>query len=309
MAAAGEAHSALSRIGPFLLYLAGVFFSALVLAYPAWLAVQAAGMDSVPFNKLCFRLLQACALAGLWPLMHHLRLRAAADWGFGRGQSGTSPARGILIGLVAGMALLFLIVAVLLVIEVRVVRPAGDYWHPAALATLAGKALLAGFVIALIEETWFRGALQRAFELRFGAGSAILTTAILYAMVHFVRPDVAVPADEVGWLSGAVVIAGAFGRFSDPAVIDSFAALFAAGILLALVRHRCGRIWECIGLHAGFVVVIRLTRKFTELQPDSPYGYLVGGFDGVIGWLGFAVLAAAAAGYVRLRTGGTSTHA
>ncbi|MDX1515088.1 MAG: hypothetical protein R3174_15230, partial [Gammaproteobacteria bacterium] len=73
MAAAGEAHSALSRIGPFLLYLAGVFFSALVLAYPAWLAVQAAGMDSVPFNKLCFRLLQACALAGLWPLMHHLR--------------------------------------------------------------------------------------------------------------------------------------------------------------------------------------------------------------------------------------------
>lgn len=287
------------RLLPFLIYALGVFASAALLAFPAWSLAQAAGFGSVPFNKLCFRLLEAFALIGLWPLMRYLGLKSAADWGFGRGRVPATEGLGLARGFLAGVLLLAFIVAVLLAAETRSMR-ADFSWQPGGVVSLALEAAAAGLVIALIEETWFRGALQRAVDARFGAGAAIVSIALLYALVHFIRPDVGVPADEVGWLSGMTVIAGAFGRFSDAGILDSLAALFAVGILLALVRHHTGRIWECIGLHAGFVAVIRMTRKTTEIQPDSPHAWLAGGFDGVIGWLGLSVFALAAVAYWKI---------
>lgn len=295
------------RLLPFLIYAVGVFAGASLLAFPLWSLMQSAGFGSVPFHKLCFRVLEACALIGLWPLMRSLGLKSATDWGFGRGQSSAAPARGLATGFVAGIVLLLIVVAVLLAADVRVVRP-GNPWQPGTAAVALLKAVTAGFVIALIEETWFRGALQRAVDACFGTAAAILGISLLYALVHFVRPDVGVPAGEVGWLSSMTVIGGAFGRFEDAGILDSLAALFAVGVLLALVRRHTGRIWECIGLHAGFVVVIRLTRKATALQPESQHAWLVGTFDGVIGWLGLLVFALTAAGYWYVRLRG-SAHA
>lgn len=293
------------RLPPFLIYALGVFASAALLAFPAWSLAQEAGLGSVPFNKLCFRLLEAFALIGLWPLMRYLGLKSAADWGFGPGRVPAKEGLGLARGFLAGVLLLAFIVAVLLAAETRSMR-AEFSWQPEAVVSLALEAAAAGLVIALIEETWFRGALQRAVDARFGAGAAMVSIALLYALVHFIRPDVGVPADEVGWLSGMIVIAGAFGRFPDAGILDSLAALFAVGILLALVRHHTGRIWECIGLHAGFVAVIRMTRKTTEIQPDSPHAWLAGAFDGVIGWLGLSVFALAAVAYWKVGMRGSS---
>lgn len=295
------------RLLPFLIYALGVFAGAALLAFPAWSLAQAAGFGPVPFHKLCFRLLQACALIGLWPLMRFFGLKSASDWGFGGGRAPATRPRALARGFLGGILLLSLIVAVLLAAGARTFRPEFS-WQAGVLLGAAVKAALAGLVIALVEETWFRGALQRAIETGFGAVAAIVVTALLYALVHFIRPDVEVPADAVDWLSGVTVIAGAFGRFADAGIVDSLAALFAVGILLALVRHHTGRIWECIGLHAGFVVVIRLARRTTVVQPDSPHAWLAGSFDGVIGWLGLSVFALAALVYWAARVRG-SAHA
>jgi membrane protease YdiL (CAAX protease family) len=298
------------RVMPFLLYLAGVALAAALAAYPLWLALTAAGFGEVPFHKLTFRLLEVCALLGLWPLMRFLGLRSAADWGFGTGELAAGPARrgrikGLLAGFLAGAFVLLLIVLLLVGAEVRV--PRSDFeWHPGLVSRTLISAVVAALVIALIEETWFRGALHRALEVRFSLATGVAVTALLYGLVHFIRPDVQVPAETVGWSSGYMVISGAFGRFADPGIIDSLAALISVGVLLSLVRHRSGRIWECIGLHAGFVFVIRLTRKLTVVNPEAPHGYLVGSFDGIIGVLACAVFLLLTLAYWRWGAGGAA---
>ncbi len=74
-------------------------------------------------------------------------------------------------------------------------------------------------------------------------------------------------------------------------------ALTLAGVFLALVRERTGHIGWCIGLHAGWVFVIQVTRYLTVGNDASPYAFLTGGYDGVIGWLAVGWIGALAVGY------------
>jgi hypothetical protein len=67
--------------------------------------------------------------------------------------------------------------------------------------------------------------------------------------------------------------------------LSSMAALFMVGVFLALVREHTGHIAWGIGLHAGWVFVIQVTRRMTDGNPEAPAAFLVGTYDGIIGWL------------------------
>jgi membrane protease YdiL (CAAX protease family) len=145
--------------------------------------------------------------------------------------------------------------------------------------------LIGGLVVALIEETLLRGAMHSAIERQSGRVAAVLLTAFVYAALHFIG-KARVPHEEVEWLSGLILIRGALGAFADPmTLIDSFLALFAVGVLLGLVRIRTGGIAACMGLHAGWVWVITTAREITVRNPDAPWSFLVGTYDGVVGYL------------------------
>jgi len=66
----------------------------------------------------------------------------------------------------------------------------------------------------------------------------------------------------------------------------------AVGVLLGLLRARSGNIAACIGLHAGWVTLIQFVHRFSATEPSSPLAWLVGSYDGFIGWLvlGWSVL-------------------
>lgn len=290
------------RLMPFALYLAGTALASALLAYPLWSVLTAAGMEGLPFHKFTFRLLEACALIGLWPLMTALKLNSAEHFGLGagtpRGRWSHTVWGGVAVGFAAGVSVLGIIVLGLLLFRVRAPRMGLELSH-GLLAVLLVKALLAGFLIAFIEEVWIRGALQRALQRQGGVVFAVGATATFYGLVHFLRPDVTVAPEDVGFGSGLEVIAGSFGRYTDPGIIDSLLALIAAGVLLSLVRWRSGRIWECVGLHAGFVVTIRISRELTVLNPGSPHRFLAGSFDGVVGPLACLVFIMLALSYWR----------
>ena len=93
-----------------------------------------------------------------------------------------------------------------------------------------------------------------------------------------------------------------FGRFSSPVIIDSLLALFAAGVFLSLVRLRTGNIAQCIGIHAGWVLVIKVTKSISTVNYESGWGFLVGTYDGVIGFMGFAWLCLLSISYYWLGT-------
>jgi hypothetical protein len=55
--------------------------------------------------------------------------------------------------------------------------------------------------------------------------------------------------------------------------------------LLALARRRTGAIAACIGLHMGWVWVIKATLAVSREVEPSAFSPLVSQFDGYTGWL------------------------
>jgi hypothetical protein len=107
----------------------------------------------------------------------------------------------------------------------------------------------------------------------------------LYASLHFLGGKLRVPPEQVSWIHGFEVLSRLFERYAQPlAFVDSFLALVALGVLLALVRLRTGAIAACIGLHAAGVCTIFILRDATMVNPQAKLGFLVGQYDGVIGW-------------------------
>jgi membrane protease YdiL (CAAX protease family) len=206
----------------------------------------------------------------------------------------------VLIGLLLGVIIMLPLITALVTLGVRVVsHDAALTWSELVPTSL--QALIAGLLIAFIEETFFRGAMFTAVERETGLWLAAILTSLLYAALHFMRTGYAVPSDHLEWYSGVLVLGHLFEQYADPAsIVDSFLALFAVGMLLALVRAKTGHIAWCIGLHAGWVITIKLTKDITDVDPSVQFSFLVGTYDGVVGYLALILIAVTAAGYYAL---------
>jgi membrane protease YdiL (CAAX protease family) len=139
--------------------------------------------------------------------------------------------------------------------------------------------------VAFIEETFLRGAMLTAIKRESGARVAIVLTAVVYAATHFFGRYRVAPAD-VHAGSGIDMLTHILGVFAQPyRILDVFLCLLAVGVLLGMVRVRTGNIAAPIGLHAGWVAVIYVVRAATDRRADVPGSWLLGEFDGFIGWL------------------------
>ena len=276
----------------FLIYLALTLLFGALLSYPLYQLIQEASpqgsyLSSMPFDKVSRRAIMLAALIGLWPFVRSMNLHSWAELGF------LHPPREffrqILSGVVIGLFMLVAMVFLLLLLRVRTM----DLVAVVVLSDfigLAAKALLAGLIIGTIEETFFRGALFGAIRRSFSPLVTVLITAVLYAAVHFLRSKVAIPGEQVTWLSGFIVVQYTFSSYTSMNMVDSFLALLAAGLFLGLIRHWTHSIGYCIGIHAGWVLTIKVTRDVSQLNIESDWSFLVGAYDGVIGYLGFVYL-------------------
>jgi len=287
------------RLAPFLIYSLGIFVATAVTSYPVFLGLEYLGLRDMPFDQMVTRLLKLYGLLGLWPLLSSFHLNTRVGWGYGRGRRSRGFFKGLILGAGIGVASMALIVLVLLVFDIRVARP-GVSLSPAAVTVMVLQSAFAGLMVGFIEETWFRGALQSSVGLVSNSAFAIVFLSFLYGAIHFVSSDIRIPADEVGWLSGTAVLFTSLHGFRDPAFFDSLFALIAGGILLGLIRLRTGRIAECIGIHAGWVMVVKILRQTTYPNSDASWSFMIGDYDGVIGILaGLWFSSLAIAYYVR----------
>jgi len=274
----------------FVALLALALLLAAALTYPAWLLVGTVSVE--PVHRVMNRLAMLIALVGLVLLTRRLGLsnRAALGYRLGRAEF----FRQLGIGWAAGIGLMLPLVALLLAFDVRQIKPGLD----GEVVTVVLQGLLSGLVIAFIEETFFRGILFTAVARTSGARAAIIAPSVLYAALHFLGGKLRVPPEEVSWTHGFQVLSRLFERYAQPlALIDSFLALVALGILLALVRLRTGAIAACIGLHAAGVCMIFILRDTTALNGGAKLARIVGAYDGVIGWAAFVWIAAIVVAY------------
>jgi membrane protease YdiL (CAAX protease family) len=250
-----------------------------VLTYPAWVLVQT--MADVPVHRIRDRvamLLIAAALVVFLPRWN-VATRAALGYSLPRRDFVTQMG----VGFVVGAALLIPLALTLLVLAIRV----PDHGlTPLVLAALLGQGVLTGLAVCLIEETFFRGILYEGIRRESGIWVATLVSSGLYAASHFLGGNLRIPASEVTFFSGVRLMGDTFSKFEQPVqLVDSLLALAALGILFCLIRARAGAIAGNAGFHGGAVCAITVLRGCTQLNPGSHWAWLVGSYDGVIGWL------------------------
>jgi hypothetical protein len=263
----------------FLAAIFGTLLAAALLAWPLWQFTQAIGPD-LAFHRVVSRFWQLLLLAGLLLALRRLRLRGREDWGYGLPRPEFLRQAGL--GIVAGIATMLPMTIAMLASGTLELRAGLD---GAMVLEAVSVGLLAGLAVAVVEETFFRGLMFRAVSRESGFAFTALTTALVYAAIHFFART-KIPADEVAWDSGFRLLGGALANFTNPLpVLGSFVTLVLVGLLLAGVRERTGAIAACIGLHMGWVSVIKATKSLTIANEGGAWAFLVGPFDGYTGWL------------------------
>jgi membrane protease YdiL (CAAX protease family) len=277
----------------FVALLAGALIVASALTYPAWLLVSTISVE--PVHRVMNRVAMLLALIGLVVLTRRLGFSNRESMGYGMPRARFL--KQLLVGWMAGVLLMTPLVAALLGLDIREIKASFD----GAWTSLIIGGVLSGLAVAFIEETFFRGVLFTAVRKTSGVAAALIAPSLLYAALHFLGGKLRVPADEVSWQHGFLVLARLFERYANPLeFVDSFLALLMLGILLALIRLRTGAIAACIGLHAAGVCAIAVLRKATAVDASSEHAVWVGSYDGVIGWGALIWFVAIALAYVRL---------
>lgn len=253
-----------------------------VLAWPVYDALTPT--FEVKFHRVANRIGMLALLIGFLLLARRLGVadRQSLGYGLPRAQFWRTAGWGLAIGVVS----LLPVAVVIWLLELRELKP-GLAIDGALLLEVAFSGLVSGITVALIEETFFRGAMHSGIARESGTVIAILLTALLYSAVHFMG-SYRIPVEELGPGSGLRHITGTLANFAAPQqIMDAFLALFAVGVLLGLVRAYTGNIAACLGLHAGWVWIIAFLREGTTPTVDNEYGFLISSFDGVVGWLVF----------------------
>lgn len=250
------------------------------LTYPAWLLVHP-HLDA-PFHRIGGRIGQLALLVCLVLVARRLNIADRASWGYG------IPRRDFLRELVKalgiGIATMVPIIVIMALLGLREWK-GGVTPDAALLAKLTLRGFATGMAVALIEETFLRGAMFTAIARESGTRLAIILTALIYAATHFFV-SARIPADAVTSMSGVHLVTGTLTKFADPlAIADAFLCLFAVGVLLAAVRAATGHVAACMGLHAGWVWVITFVRQTSEPNDAHPLRFLLSQFDGLVGWL------------------------
>lgn len=260
----------------FLAVLAAAGLAAACIAYPVFELTSR--IAPWPFHRVYGRiaLLAAAVAVVFWcrrcGLAHRRELGYGLPW----------PRFWAVAGLFAGVGLVTASAgaAFLLVQGIRVVSDPGALASPAHLAHLALVALSSGLAVALLEETVMRGALHSAIARQSGELTALWLIAPLFAVLHFFAKA---HVDAPGWSSGFHLLAGSFAPLGDPrAVLDSLLAWGAVSLVLSLTRMLTGNIAAAVGLHAGWVVVLRLLQEATG--SGATHSAWVGRFDGLVGY-------------------------
>ncbi|TGM74493.1 CPBP family intramembrane glutamic endopeptidase [Leptospira bouyouniensis] len=124
--------------------------------------------------------------------------------------------------------------------------------------------LLSVFCIAFVEELFFRGYLLQSFVKEWGEKKAAILTSIFFSLTHFIRP------------------------IHDPfLLVPEMIGLFLVGYALSYAFIYTRSLYLPIGIHAGWVYVVKMQSSFVALVPHDLH-WLFGGerlVTGVVAWM------------------------
>ncbi|MDD5261227.1 MAG: CPBP family intramembrane metalloprotease [Methylacidiphilales bacterium] len=243
-----------------LFYFCAIVLLSILLTPPIWWLVDHFSHGHVPVKRVFNRTLMVAAMALLWPLARYLKL---ADWRrcglFFQAYAFSCVWPWFALGcssiavLYAGQGMAGLMI-----------------WQPHLnWRNLAGYGLSA-VLVALLEETMFRGVLFLAFLRRNPTGNIVqaLLGSVFFATAHFLKAEN--PSLPVSWGTGLEIWHGMALHLLNPReFFMHWLTLFLAGLLLCAVAWRYGHLWAAMGLHAGWVFSLKTFNQLVENRPSD----------------------------------------
>jgi membrane protease YdiL (CAAX protease family) len=164
--------------------------------------------------------------------------------------------------------------------------------------------LVSAIIIGVLEETLFRAFLLQMFKEKMNILLAVFFSSLIYALLHFYNSDYDTQAGVDIFIVPKVLISLAKPMFDDPiglsagkpflGIIPEAVGLLLVGVVLAFSFLKSRSIYLPIGIHAGWVFIIKMRSCFFQLvsgELEWLYGgkYLV---TGVLSWacLGLVLL-------------------
>jgi len=247
--------------------------------------------DVLPLAKLISKITLILLILSIFPLKKILRL--------GWSDLGYAPSRLFFKqagqGLLLALATLLPVLLTLYALDVHVWDDT-RIWTSGKIAEKVGLALFFASLIAVGEETLFRGLLLNGLRRKVSAFAAIAVSSLYYAALHFLKSKTPMGYADLSLGSGFQLMSEAFANWLNPEIVSALISLFVVGVFLAILRSRMPQsLGLCIGCHAGWVWQIKVSKDLFNVNPQTDYLYLVSGYDGVIGplvsvWLSLAML-------------------
>lgn len=269
----------------FCLFIIVAFLAGAVLAYPLKLLLD-------PALELAYRkyLTYATLISGLIVSGIYLQLYNLLSFNaFGYSGKISKFIKGMFNGFIYGLTIMLMIEVILFFLGIHEVDNTRSY-SVESVSLLLCKAIVMGLLIATIEESIFRGAFFTGLYKQTGPIIATLFSSLVYSAVHFVRYK-DLPSDtDIGLFTGLTMLPHAFRRFYEWNIADYFLTLFIFGVLLSLLRLKHKSIATCIGVHAGIVMLIKISDYATNRTYGGTYDYLVSQYNATFGWISFIVI-------------------
>jgi membrane protease YdiL (CAAX protease family) len=256
--------------------------------------------DPSALRKLIIRLTQIFLLLSIFPGMTYLQFKKE-DLGFS-----ARPVflKQLPLGFILGLITLLPVFITLYILGVNII----DQTHSWT-AGLAAKKMIISFLLALliavVEESVFRGMLLAGLKKNMPTVAAVLVSSAYFAALHFLDAKTAIPEQEFNVFSGFVLLGEAFANVFNPQNLSAFLSLLAVGAFLAVIRTQVKEsLGLCIGCHAGWVWQIKMNGSLFNTDANSEYLYLVSSYNHVVGplvtgWLSLTIVSYFA--YKRIR--------
>lgn len=130
----------------------------------------------------------------------------------------------------------------------------------------AGKVLAGALLVGVIEEVFFRFLLLKTLIARFSFLTSAFLSSVLYASVHFIRPDKSWEYPGFGLTVGLDYLIAVVRQILEGEVLFPWIGLLVVGLVLCTVVHRTKSIAVCIGLHAGWIAAVKVATFSTSFS-------------------------------------------
>ncbi len=243
------------QLAKILVFTAATLVLGCLLAPPLyWLgnAVARAGiypdLAGFEFHRYFNRAVLVAAAALVWPLLRALGIRRWSDLGLA---PNARRWRDLATGLLVSSVGLWAAGAVMVLVGRAQLR------SRFALDALPG-ALLSAVVVALIEESFFRGALLGALRRTLPWRQALLALSLVFAAVHFLKPPPGLREAEVSLASGFVLVPRLFWQYGEPRLVaGGLVTILLVGLVLGYAVVRTRSLYLALGLHCGWVFALK----------------------------------------------------